>query len=154
VFIPLPYTVKGMDVSFSGILTHIEQEAKTNLQKGHVTKADLCFSLQETLFAMLVEITERAMAHCGQNQVLIVGGVGCNKRLQQMMQCMVSERGGELCAMDHRYCIDNGAMIAQAGILALQHGITTNLEDSTCTQRYRTDQVQTIWRPPIVWKHS
>lgn len=41
-----------------------------------------CYFRQETLFAMLVEITERAMAHCGKNTVLIVGGVGCNKRLQ------------------------------------------------------------------------
>ena len=51
---------------------------------------------------MLVEITERAMAHCGQNTVLIVGGVGCNKRLQEMMNLMVKERGGRVCAMDHR----------------------------------------------------
>lgn len=41
---------------------------------------------------MLVEITERAMAHCGKNDVLIVGGVGCNVRLQQMMQIMVKVR--------------------------------------------------------------
>jgi len=39
-------------------------------------KCNLCFSLQETLFAMLVEVTERAMAHINANQVLIVGGVG------------------------------------------------------------------------------
>lgn len=149
-FIELPYVVKGMDVSFSGILTYVEQEAKKSLSKGTVTKADLCFSLQETLFAMLVEITERAMAHCGQNQVLIVGGVGCNKRLQEMMAAMVKERGGQLCAMDHRYCIDNGAMIAQAGIFSLQHGITTKLEDATCTQRFRTDQVQVVWRPSTI----
>ena len=154
VFVPLPYGVKGMDVSFSGILTHVEQEVKTKLKSGEVTKADLCFSLQETMFAMLVEITERAMAHCGHDQVLIVGGVGCNERLQEMMECMVKERGGELCAMDHRYCIDNGAMIAQAGILALQHGYQTNLEDSTCTQRFRTDQVKTVWRPPTERKHA
>lgn len=32
---------------------------------------------QETVFAMLVEITERAMAHCGSQEALIVGGVGC-----------------------------------------------------------------------------
>lgn len=139
-----------MDVSFSGILTYIEQEAKQKLVNGLVTKSDLCFSLQETLFAMLVEITERAMAHCGQNQVLIVGGVGCNERLQQMMSEMVKQRGGSLCAMDHRYCIDNGAMIAQAGIFALQHGEITKLEDTWCTQRFRTDQVKAIWRPPIV----
>ena len=153
-FIELPYVVKGMDVSFSGILTFIEQEAKTKLVTGKVTKADLCFSLQETLFAMLVEITERTMAHCGQNQVLIVGGVGCNKRLQQMMSQMVTARGGTLCAMDHRYCIDNGAMIAQAGIFALQHGITTPLHDTWCTQRFRTDQVRTLWRPPTTWHHT
>mmetsp|Transcript_8686 Transcript_8686/g.13428 ORF Transcript_8686/g.13428 Transcript_8686/m.13428 type:complete len:144 (-) Transcript_8686:246-677(-) len=143
-----------MDVSFSGILSFVEQEAKTKLQKGLVTKSDLCFSLQETLFAMLVEITERAMAHCGHDQVLIVGGVGCNVRLQEMMADMVKERGGQLCAMDHRYCIDNGAMIAQAGILALQHGVKTPLEETSCTQRFRTDQVDVIWRPANIWEHT
>jgi N6-L-threonylcarbamoyladenine synthase len=141
-YLPLPYVVKGMDVSFSGILTQVEQLAKTE------RKEDLCYSLQETLFAMLVETTERAMAHTNQNQVLIVGGVGCNKRLQEMMALMVKERGGSVSAMDHRYCIDNGAMIAQAGIFALQYGETTPMQDSWCTQRYRTDQVQTIWREP------
>lgn len=138
----LPYVVKGMDVSFSGILTQVEQLAKTE------QKEDLCYSLQETLFAMLVETTERAMAHTGQNQVLIVGGVGCNKRLQQMMGQMVRDRGGTMSAMDHRYCIDNGAMIAQAGIFALQFGEISPIEDTWCTQRYRTDQVQAIWRSP------
>ena len=141
-YIPLPYVVKGMDVSFSGILTQVEQLAKTE------RKEDLCFSLQETLFAMLIETTERAMAHTGQNQVLIVGGVGCNKRLQEMMRQMVEERGGGVSSMDHRYCIDNGAMIAQAGIFALQFGLTTPIEDSWCTQRYRTDQMKAIWRAP------
>ena len=141
-YIPLPYVVKGMDVSFSGILTQVEQLAKTE------RKEDLCFSLQETLFAMLVETTERAMAHTEQKQVLIVGGVGCNKRLQEMMRQMVEERGGGVSSMDHRYCIDNGAMIAQAGIFALQFGVTTPIEDSWCTQRYRTDQMKAIWRAP------
>eukprot|EP00535_Pseudo-nitzschia_heimii_P013554 CAMPEP_0197199066 /NCGR_PEP_ID=MMETSP1423-20130617/33695_1 /TAXON_ID=476441 /ORGANISM="Pseudo-nitzschia heimii, Strain UNC1101" /LENGTH=388 /DNA_ID=CAMNT_0042652917 /DNA_START=1 /DNA_END=1164 /DNA_ORIENTATION=+ len=138
-YIPLPYVVKGMDVSFSGILTQVQQLAKTE------RKEDLCFSLQETLFAMLVETTERAMAHTGHKQVLIVGGVGCNKRLQEMMGQMVEQRGGKVSAMDHRYCIDNGAMIAQAGIFALQFGVTTTMEDSWCTQRYRTDQMKAIW---------
>ena len=83
-----------------------------------------------------------------QNQVLIVGGVGCNKRLQQMMGQMVTDRGGTMSAMDHRYCIDNGAMIAQAGIFALQFGEISPIEDTWCTQRYRTDQVLAIWRSP------
>ena len=70
---------------------------------------------------MLVEITERAMAHCGSKEVLLVGGVGCNVRLQEMMQIMTSQRGGSVCAMDDRYCIDNGAMIAYAGVLEYLH---------------------------------
>jgi len=110
-FVELPYVVKGMDVSFSGLLTFIEEltRRKEFIKDGErhneqqFTTADLCYSLQETIFAMLIEITERTMAHCGQNSVLIVGGVGCNQRLQDMMAEMVADRGGTLCAMDHRY---------------------------------------------------
>ena len=81
---------------------------------------------------MLVEVTERAMAHIGQSEVLIVGGVGCNKRLQQMMKQMVDERGGRTFDMDHRYCIDNGAMIAVAGLMAFNTGVRTTLGDTWC----------------------
>ena len=77
--VELPYTVKGMDVSFSGILSYLEDKL-TSLRTENYTDADLCFSLQENMFAMLVEITERAMAHVGSNEVLIVGGVGCKFR--------------------------------------------------------------------------
>eukprot|EP00891_Asterochloris_glomerata_P003568 jgi/Astpho2/3568/fgenesh1_pm.00057_%23_12_t len=146
--VELPYTVKGMDVSFSGLLTQIEDQANKLLAAGEATPADMCFSLQETVFAMLVEITERAMAHCGKADVLIVGGVGCNERLQEMMRVMVGERGGILYSTDERYCIDNGAMIAWPGLLALQAGQTTPLQDATCTQRFRTDDVLVMWRDP------
>lgn len=81
-YLELPYTVKGMDVSFSGLLTSAEGVARQKLSSGECTPADLCYSLQETIFAMLVETTERAMAHCNKRDVLIVGGVGCNLRLQ------------------------------------------------------------------------
>ncbi|KAK4957363.1 putative tRNA threonylcarbamoyladenosine biosynthesis protein kae1 [Elasticomyces elasticus] len=154
----LPYAVKGMDVSFSGILARVEELARrlTTTTSANpwldpdtgldITKSDLCFTLQETVFAMLVEITERAMAHVGAQQVLIVGGVGCNERLQQMMGMMASERGGSVYATDERFCIDNGIMIAHAGLLAHGKGFETKLEDSTFTQRFRTDEVLVNWR--------
>lgn len=152
----LPYAVKGMDCSFSGILAIIDllaQKLESNAGEwmddstGEViTREDLCFSLQETVFAMLVEITERAMAHVGSSQVLIVGGVGCNERLQEMMGMMARDRGGSVFATDERFCIDNGIMIAHAGLLAYSTGFTTSLEDSTCTQRFRTDEVFVRWR--------
>jgi N6-L-threonylcarbamoyladenine synthase len=148
--IDLPYVVKGMDVSFSGLLSFIENEARAALKTKKYSVEDLCFSLQETVFAMLVEITERAMAHCGQADVLVVGGVGCNLRLQEMMADMVAERGGRTYSMDERYCIDNGAMIAWTG--ALMHGPDGKrggaipVTEATCTQRFRTDDVLVNWR--------
>lgn len=66
---------------------------------------------------MLVEITERAMSHCESKSVIVVGGVGCNRRLQKMIQDMVEERDGSMGGIDERYAIDNGAMIAYAGAL-------------------------------------
>ncbi|QHO56857.1 putative tRNA N6-adenosine threonylcarbamoyltransferase [Arachis hypogaea] len=80
-FIDIPYVVKGMDVSFSGILSYIEATAVEKLKNNECTPADLCYSLQETLFAILVEITEQAMAYCDSKDVLIVAGVGRNERL-------------------------------------------------------------------------
>ena len=144
-----------MDVSFSGIITYLEniinkrKNKNINQEKlGNYTKEDLCYSLQETIFAMLIEITERAMAHTGSKEVLLVGGVGCNERLQEMMKIMAEERGGKVCAMDERYCIDNGAMIAYAGLLEFMSkgnkGIS--LKESTFTQRFRTDEVDVLWR--------
>jgi N6-L-threonylcarbamoyladenine synthase len=168
--VDLPYTVKGMDCSMSGILAAIdglaaqyglngeqkedEEEHETTdepvsdgtLSTRKPTRADLCFSLQETVYSMLVEITERAMAHVGSKEVLIVGGVGCNERLQEMMGIMVRDRGGSVHATDERFCIDNGIMIAQAGILAYKTGFRTPLKESTCTQRFRTDDVFVQWR--------
>ncbi|GAA6004667.1 hypothetical protein JCM11491_002186 [Sporobolomyces phaffii] len=111
-----------------------------------ITPADLCFSLQETIFSMLVEITERAMAHAGGKEVLIVGGVGCNKRLQEMMGIMAGERGGDIFATDERFCIDNGIMIAHAGLLSWRMGYETPLAETACTQRFRTDEVLVNWR--------
>ncbi|KAK9449405.1 glycoprotease family-domain-containing protein [Limtongia smithiae] len=153
-YVELPYTVKGMDVSMSGILAFIDSIAN-DIFGGNpkyaddgkmITNEDLCFSLQETIFAMLVEITERAMAHVGSQQVLIVGGVGCNERLQEMMGIMARDRGGEVYATDERFCIDNGIMIAHAGLLAYETGYRTQLEDSVCSQRFRTDEVFVSWR--------
>nr|NVI71657.1 putative tRNA N6-adenosine threonylcarbamoyltransferase [Cucujiformia] len=103
-YLPLPYCVKGMDVSFSGILTFMEERASKLLKDGY-TPEDLCYSLQETVFAMLVETTERALAHVGSKEVLIVGGVGCNLRLQEMMKIMCEERDAKLFATDERFCI-------------------------------------------------
>lgn len=215
VLLDLPYTVKGMDVCFGGILAAMDVYASrlqnpdsptaTTINANNalspldpsITPADLCFTLQETLYAMLVEVTERAMSAARSDSVLIVGGVGCNERLQQMMGEMCRARGGGVFATDERFCIDNGIMIAHAGLLGWRFGeggegskgrreavedtsvegkgvddirvegkgvkrlkidpqetpaIGTDtdsrddIQESWCTQRFRTDEVFVTWR--------
>jgi len=138
-YIPLPYTVKGMDLSFSGVLT----EAKRRLKNSR--KADLCYSLQETAFAMLTEVTERAMAHTEKEECLLTGGVAANKRLQGMLKTMCYERKAKFFKVPHEYAGDNGAMIAWTGALMLKAGIKTTLQKSKVRQRFRTDEVGVKW---------
>lgn len=138
--IDLPYSVKGMDVAFSGILT-----AAIQLRGQGKRLEDMCFSLQETCFAMLVEVTERAMAHVEKDEVLLGGGVVQNKRLQEMVRIMAEERGAKMFVPPGSLCVDNGAMIAWTGLVMHKAGVRTRLEDSAVRQRFRTDEVDLPW---------
>lgn len=111
-YIELPYAVKGMDISFSGILTKVQQL----FAKGE-SKENLCFSVQETCFAMATEVTERAMAHTGKKELVLVGGVGANKRFCEMLQQMCEDRGATFHNVPMALARDNGAMIAWEGYL-------------------------------------
>lgn len=137
----LPYSVKGMDVSFSGMLT-----AAQILYSNGKRKEDLCHSIQETAFAMLTEVTERAMAHTGIEEVLLGGGVASNKRLQGMLNAMASERGARFAVPPQKLCIDNGAMIAWMGIIMHEAGVRMEISDTQIKQRFRTDEVDVKWR--------
>ena len=138
-YIPLPYVVKGMDFSFSGLATAAAEAA--NLHE----LADVCYSFQETAFAMLVEVTERAMAHAEKDEALLVGGVGANRRLRDMLDIMCRERGAQLYVPEARFMGDNGSMIAYTGLLMLKSGVTTPLSDSKVKPGFRPDEVEVVW---------
>lgn len=112
-YVELPYVVKGMDVSFSGILTKIQQL----YERKQASTEDLCFSVQETCFAMLTEVVERAMAHTGKKELLLVGGVGANQRFCEMLDIMCKERGAQFYKVPINLAGDQGAMIAWEGFL-------------------------------------
>ncbi len=133
----LPYTVKGMDLSFSGIVT----EAVRRVRNGE-SKRDICFSLQETLFAMLTEVTERALAHTKKNEVLLTGGVAANKRLQEMLDIMCRERGARFAVVPMELAGDNGAMIGWTGILMHRARMKTK---PGILPRQRTDDIDVRW---------
>ncbi|UCG45616.1 MAG: N(6)-L-threonylcarbamoyladenine synthase Kae1 [Candidatus Bathyarchaeota archaeon] len=140
-FISLPYIVKGMDLSFSGLLTAAAQL----LQRAKYPIEDLCFSLQETVFSMLTEVTERALAHTEKKEVLLTGGVAANKRLQSMLSQITDEHDARFCVIPKEYALDNGAMIAWTGILAYQHGMTIPIEKSFVKLKWRLDEVYAPW---------
>ncbi|MBI5073149.1 bifunctional N(6)-L-threonylcarbamoyladenine synthase/serine/threonine protein kinase [Candidatus Woesearchaeota archaeon] len=141
-YIELPYVVKGMDVSFGGILTNIQ--TKWNSQM--FSKEDLCYSGQETVFSMLVEVTERALAHTGKKEVLLGGGVACNKRLQEMVKIMCKERGAKSFVPENQFLVDNGAMIAWLGKLQFDAGIVLEIEKAIIEPYLRTDEIMVKWR--------
>src|SRR3989344_4956008 len=200
-YIELPYTVKGMDVAFSGILTNLKQKldnlnnkylphsqtrellknvnldspfpsskssklfsftsfpaeksgeadfgANNNRAERDYILEDLCFSLQETVFAMLVETAERAMAHTEKKELLIGGGVGCNTRLQEMCETMCKERGAKFFTVPNSLLVDNGAMIAYLGEIEFKSGIKfegKKAQELDILPRQRTDDVDVSWR--------
>ena len=136
----LPYAVHGTDMAFSGILGAAIAHAKKGEDHGLV-----CHSLQEISFASCVEVGERAMALTGKKEILLGGGVACNKRIRTMTQTMASERGGSAYWPDWRLCIDNGTMIAERGRRMLDAGINTRLSDSGIDPSLRTDMTPILW---------
>jgi len=137
----LPYVVKGMDLSLSGLLT----SATTKLHEGNYRLEDLCYSLQEHAFSMVTEVTERALAHTEKNEVLLTGGVAANKRLQSMLAVIAEEHGAQFSVVPLEFATDNGAMIAWTGVLAYKHGLITPLEESYVKLRWRVDKVDVPW---------
>ena len=136
-YVQLPYVVKGMDISLTGILTNLKSKLSVNKID------DLCYSLQETVFAMLVEVSERALAHCQKKELLLAGGVAANKRLREMCKIMCDERDAKFDVPAMEYCVDNGAMIADLGLKMHKAGIKTPI---TIDQSQRTDEVSVLWR--------
>ncbi|HSU73190.1 MAG TPA: KEOPS complex N(6)-L-threonylcarbamoyladenine synthase Kae1 [Candidatus Binatia bacterium] len=140
-FIELPYAVKGMDVSFAGLLTKVGK-----LLKGGAKVEDLCFSIQETAFAMLCEVTERAMAHTGKKEVLLIGGVAANKKLCQMLDTMCNARKATFHPIPLQYCGDQGVMIAWQGFLEFKNGGKMVNQNIDILPYERVDEIPVTWR--------
>ena len=136
-FIELPYVVKGMDVSFGGLLTNLKQKFDSK----KYTNADLAYSMQETVFAMLLEVSERAMFHCDKKELLLGGGVACNTRLQEMAKIMCRENNSKCFILPNEFNVDNGAMIAWLGLKEYTDGKRQSIENTEIRPYWRTDEV-------------
>jgi N6-L-threonylcarbamoyladenine synthase/protein kinase Bud32 len=139
--ISLPYVVKGMDISLSGLLT----ATTTLLHKSEYRLEDLCYSLQEHAFSMVTEVTERALTHTEKHEVLLTGGVAANRRLQEMLSIIAEEHDAKFNVVPLQFATDNGAMIAWTGVLAYTNGLVTPVEQSFVKLKWRIDKVDVPW---------
>lgn len=134
-YIELPYSVKGNDVSFSGLVSATKSVAKKS-------KIDACYSLQETAFAMICETVERALSFTNKKELMIVGGVAANKRLSEMLKDVCRRHSCKFFVVPLRYAGDCGSQICWTGLLESQVKEGTLLKDTFVTQSWRLDSVK------------
>jgi len=137
-YIPLPYVVKGNDVAFSGLLSATKKIISQGLE-------DSCNSLQETAFAMISEVTERALAFTKKKELMIVGGVAANKRLSKMLKSICKRQNCKFFAVPLNYAGDCGSQIAWTGILESIAKKHTNIENTFVKQSWRLDSVDVTY---------
>lgn len=142
-YVELPYSIKGMDVSFSGMQTKMKQlyDSGTRIE-------DLAYSMQETAFAMLIEAAERALAHTGKKELVLGGGVACNNRLQEMAKIMCKERKCKYYCPERGLLVDNGAMIAFTGEIMIKANrkLLIDADKIDIAPRERTDDIKVSWK--------
>lgn len=139
-YVELPYSVKGMNLVFSGLLTHAEKLAKAKPR----AKRDAAYSLMETAFAMTCEVTERALFLTGKRGLVVCGGVAQNRRLQEMLEAMCDEDCVKFFVAPDEFNRDNGAMIAYAGWLLHKERGPMRLEDCVPITNYRIDRMNGV----------
>jgi len=137
-FYDLPYSVKGMNLSFSGLL-----KAALDLLKSGASIEDVAYSLQETAFAMAIEVLERALGFTGKKEALLVGGVARNKRLRQMFIEMAEDRGIAYGIVSPELTVDNGAMIAYVALEMYKAGFQPlKIEESRVIPKRRIEEFE------------
>ncbi|MFX0071289.1 MAG: KEOPS complex N(6)-L-threonylcarbamoyladenine synthase Kae1 [Candidatus Hermodarchaeota archaeon] len=145
-YLSLPYVVKGMDLSFSGLYTAAKKLIESKDYRIKYTLNDVAYSIQETCFSMLTEVTERALAHTEKKEVLLTGGVAANKRLQEMIKYISNEHNARFEVVPLKYAGDNGAMIGWTGILRYKAEGGSNFADTIIKPKERMDNITIPWR--------
>ena len=130
---------KDLQMSFSGlktaILTAVE---KTRAELGlpddaplpDATRNDICHAFQDAVVDVLAAKAQTALLQTGFRRLVVAGGVGANWKLRETLASLKIQTAPKAPPEAVRtyfpplaFCTDNGAMIAFAGAMRLQHGI-------------------------------
>ena len=135
--LPKPMLHSGdLDFSFSGLKTAVLNQVKKFPEK-NITDAtevaqfhaDLARAFVESLVAVLVSKSEKALKQTGCKHLVLAGGVGANLQLRAALNEKATKNGFEVHYPPLDLCTDNGVMIAFAGalrLLAPNNGSTTS----------------------------
>jgi N6-L-threonylcarbamoyladenine synthase len=140
-FLPLPYVVKGNDVSYSGLLT----ASLSKLRSGGKLE-EVCYSMQEISCSMLAEAVERSLAYTAKKELLLTGGVAANKILQRKLEDVARLHDAKFYVVDGPYTGDNGPQIAWTGMLAFRAGLATSICEARVRPKWRLEDVDIPWR--------
>jgi N6-L-threonylcarbamoyladenine synthase len=137
--LPRPLLHSGdLDFSFAGLKTAVlTQHRKLGAAPDAQALADLAAATQEAIVDVLVAKSLRALEATGASTLVVAGGVGANRRLRQRLDAAVARRGAAVHYPPLALCTDNGAMIALAAALRLQHGLAVPQADGAFDVRPR-----------------
>jgi N6-L-threonylcarbamoyladenine synthase len=128
--LPRPLLNSGdLNFSFSGLKTAVLNIVNQEKGKGELSeqvKADVAFEFQEAVTEVLTAKCMAALRETGLDRLIVSGGVGANKRLRERLNQATKRK---LCHVHYprlEFCTDNGAMIAFAGAMRMQHAKTGN----------------------------
>ncbi len=122
--LPRPLLHSGdLDFSFAGLKTAVLTQARKLGDTLGARKADLSASTEAAIVEVLVKKSLMALDRSGLRRIVVAGGVGANRRLRQQLDQACARRGVRVHYPELRLCTDNGAMIAMAAALRIQHGV-------------------------------
>lgn len=130
---------KNLMMSFSGLKSSAHRLlTKMSETEKKAEASDLCASFQEAVVETLIGKMTLAAALFKTQKIVITGGVSANSRLREMALAMTNQ-GYQIVIPPIRYCTDNAAMIGYAGILHLNAGEVSLLDQGPASSSYETD---------------
>ena len=104
------------DFSFSGLKTAVLRKVQKHDKLDNETISNICYSLQEAVFDLLIKKTFKAAKQFNVKSILLGGGVASNQTLRNKFESEIlnHESSIKFFVPDKKFCTDNAAMIAAA----------------------------------------
>ena len=123
---PRPMLHSGdLDFSFSGLKTAVLTRVREIGEPNEQQRADIARGFQDAIIEVLVKKSMRAIKQSGLKRLVVAGGVGANRELRRQLNALAEKARITVYYPELEFCTDNGAMIALAGALRFQAGLSS-----------------------------